>query len=194
MIALIFYGLFLYGSSLTLFLHSPIFSPMSPPSLASPLRASSVIMVVSSITHPPARSFLHMVSPSACPVLTPRRKMARPSALFAQPTISFAPSFFTPACPHPTGLRLFIQSHIFLIATLLRLWPQLHLSSPCSEPSLPMTISEFLDVAVTRTFPPQLSISWHLAQLPVSSLAIPLNTKGIAVLISPPIELLSPAM
>lgn len=159
MIALTFSGPSPCVSSLTHFLLSLNFLPMSPPSLVSPLKASSAIMVVSLITPPPARSLPHMVSLSACLAPIPRHKMARPSASFAPLIISFALFYSKPACLRRTGLRLFILPPIFSIAIPLKPWPRPHLSLSYSKPNPPMTIFVSLVVAVTPTFPPPLHTS-----------------------------------
>jgi hypothetical protein len=69
-------------------------------------RLYNVTMVVNLIMPSLALSFLLKVSPYGCPALTPPSKMAKPSACFAPSTMSFAPSFSKPPCPHLTGLML----------------------------------------------------------------------------------------
>jgi hypothetical protein len=159
MIALTFSGPSPHISSLTHFLLSLMFSPMSPPSLVSPLKSSSVIMVVNSITPPPARSLPHMVSLSACLVPIPRRKTTRPSASFTPLIISFALFYSKPACLHLTGLRLFILQPVFSIAIPLKPCPLPHFPLSYSKPNPPMTIFVSLVVIVTLTFPPPLHTS-----------------------------------
>lgn len=135
------------------------FLPMSPLSLASPLKASSAIMVVSLITPPPAHSLLHMMSFSACLVPIPCHKMERLSELFAPPTISFARSYSKPACPRPTGSRPFILPHIFSIAISLKPWPPPHPSWHYSKHNPPMTMFVSLDVVVILISPSLLHTS-----------------------------------
>jgi hypothetical protein len=104
MIIRIIYGHFLYVSSLTPFPPCQIFSLTSTLSLVFLFRDSKAIMVANSTIFVLAHSLRPTESFFACHVLTPPLRMAKPNALSAAPTMSFAPCYSTQVYHLPIGL------------------------------------------------------------------------------------------
>jgi hypothetical protein len=104
MIIRIIYGHSLYVSSLTPFPPCRIFSLTSTPSLVFLFRGSKAIMVANSTILVLAHSLRPTEFFFACRVLTPPLRMAKPNALSAAPTMSFAPCYSTQVYHLPIGL------------------------------------------------------------------------------------------
>ena len=94
MIIPITYGRSPYVSSLTPFPPCRIFSCMYTLSLASLFKESKVITAANSIIFVLAHSLRPTAFSFACLAPTPPLKMAKPNALSAPPTTSFAPCYF----------------------------------------------------------------------------------------------------
>ena len=167
---------------------------MSLPSLAAPLRASSVTMATSSTTPPHAPFSSPMVSSYGCHVPIILLRTGKRNVRFVPRITSFAVSFSKRLFLLSTGSKPSMSPHTFSIAYPPKLL----------RPALPTLLSlaphqithicESLAAPATRTARPRCPISCLLALLAVFSWGIPPITKVTGVSTLPPTKFTYPIM
>ena len=171
------------GESRTLLPLSPPSTPMSPRSLDVPFMRCKQTTGRSSITLRSATFSPHTARSFVSLARILRNKTAALSACFALSMTAFAPSSFTPTCPHVFGPTRLPPHHYSLTFVLVALAGILHLITSCLARHPPMLSSASSVACATPASLPLLLISSHLGLWPASFSAIPPTPKATAAMI-----------